>query len=194
MNIENLKGCVYFFKHIGMSPIKIGFTLHSSPMVRFLQFKTYAPFGAQLVGFIKTSEPKNLETLLHNKFSSFRIKGEWFEISEELALKTIDFYSNIEDVEDRNKFQIEWAKKCMPIADININDIEPIMLNSFTIKDIGNTKVLNLKEVMSIIEEKNSARFNKQEVKSVFNQWGLRYTTHRISPVKNKKGWKINVI
>ena len=43
-NMTENKGCVYFFRHIGLSPIKIGYSTHESPLDRFNQFKTYAEF------------------------------------------------------------------------------------------------------------------------------------------------------
>jgi len=110
MEIET-RGCVYFFRHIGLSPVKIGYSKDPSPINRFEQFKTYAPYGSEIVGFIRDSNPKRLETELHRKFARDRINCEWFELSEDDIKKCIDFYSNAEDVRERNEFQIEWAKK-----------------------------------------------------------------------------------
>ena len=104
------KGCVYFFKHTGLKPIKIGYTNNESPINRFSQFKTYAPFGAEIIGFIKTTEAKKIETKLHNKYSSLRMDGEWFEISEKQIKTEIDFYTSKEDIKLKNDFQIAWAK------------------------------------------------------------------------------------
>jgi len=105
------KGCVYFFRHIGLSPIKIGYSTQESPINRFNQFKTYAPYGSEILGFIITDEAKKIETKLHLKYSQKRLMGEWFEISEKEVIDEINFYSNIEDIKERNNFQIEWAKK-----------------------------------------------------------------------------------
>lgn len=104
------KGCVYFFKHTGLKPIKIGYTNNESPINRFNQFKTYAPFGAEIIGFIKTTEAKEIETKLHLKYSSFRLDGEWFEISESQIKTEIDFYTSKEETKLKNNFQIAWAK------------------------------------------------------------------------------------
>lgn len=109
--MEKEKGCVYFFRHIGLTPIKIGFSKNPSPINRFNQFKTYAPFGSEIVGFIQVDNPKDLESLIHSKYNHLRLEGEWFEITEEQAIKEIDFYSKLEDIKARNEFQIEWAKK-----------------------------------------------------------------------------------
>ena len=110
MEITKEKGCVYFFRHIGLTPIKIGYSEDASPINRFNQFKTYAPFGSEIIGFIQTFDAKQIESILHRKYSSKRLKGEWFEISIEDCNSEIDFYSNIEDVKERNEFQIQWAK------------------------------------------------------------------------------------
>lgn len=108
---KKTKGCVYFFKHIGLNPIKIGYSSSASPINRFDQFKTYAPFGAELIGFIMTYKPEELENKLHKKYSSHRMMGEWFDIKIEDVKREISFYSNIEDVREKNEFEILWAKK-----------------------------------------------------------------------------------
>jgi hypothetical protein len=104
------KGCVYFFRHIGLTPVKVGYTNNQSPINRFEQFKTYAPYGSELLGFIISENAKELETQLHKKFSRDRLKGEWFELTEIEVKNTISFYSNIEDIEEKNRFEIEYAK------------------------------------------------------------------------------------
>lgn len=110
---EQQKGCVYFFRHIGLSPVKIGYSTNESPINRFNQFKTYAPYGSEILGFIQTKESKELEYKLHTKYASKRIAGEWFEITEEEVNREVDFYSNIEDIRDRNEFQIAWANNLL---------------------------------------------------------------------------------
>lgn len=104
------KGCVYFFRHVGLSPIKIGYSENESPIDRFNTFKTYAPFGSEIIGFIRHSDAKQLETELHQKYSRDRLKGEWFEITVDEVNKCIDFYSNLEDIEEANNFQVQFAK------------------------------------------------------------------------------------
>lgn len=117
------KGCVYFFRHIGLTPIKIGFSKNPSPINRFNQFKTYAPFGSEIIGFIQVDNPNELEFIIHSKYNHLRLEGEWFEITEEQAIKEIDFYSKLEDIKARNEFQIEWAKKINQDLE-NINKVK----------------------------------------------------------------------
>ena len=105
------QGCVYFFKHKNWSPIKIGYSSNESPINRFTQFKTYAPFGCQIVGFIKTYEAKELETKLHNQFEAFRLEGEWFSISEDVVYDLIDLHSSDEQKEELYNIQKIYAEK-----------------------------------------------------------------------------------
>ena len=109
--MENKKGCVYFFRHIGLTPVKIGYSENQSPINRFNQFKTYAPYGSEILGFIMIQDAKELETALHAKYASKRLDGEWFELTEEEVNREIDFYTSVSDVEERNRFQIAWAKQ-----------------------------------------------------------------------------------
>lgn len=130
---ELKKGCVYFFRHIGLSPVKIGYSTNESPIDRFNQFKTYAPYGSEILGFIQTNESKLIETKLHLKYANKRLLGEWFEISEEDVIAEVDFYSSIEDIKNRNEFQIAWANK------INLNkkiNTEIVILSKEDAKDM----------------------------------------------------------
>jgi len=81
------KGCVYFIKLNGLSPIKIGYTTNESPQSRLKSFRTVAPYGATLVGYILSDNPCELERELHKKYKHARTQGEWFEItSEDVAI------------------------------------------------------------------------------------------------------------
>lgn len=105
------KGCVYFFRHVGLTPVKLGYSENQSPLSRFQQFKTYAPYGGELLGFIVTDAAKEMETKLHIKFNDKRLMGEWFEITEEDVNAEILYRTSLENAEHRNRFQIAYAKK-----------------------------------------------------------------------------------
>jgi hypothetical protein len=175
MNEE--KGCVYFFKHVGLSPIKIGYSENESPFFRFNQFKTYAPFGAELIGFIKTKNAKELETTLHQKYARDRIKGEWFEITKEDAEKCIKYYSELEDIEEMNSFQIAWATKNLKQAHFKTN-----FFNFFSLEEENNSEkvILNYKELSDFLKENKSDLI--KNFKDIFD-----YKTFRFNGI-NKKG------
>jgi hypothetical protein len=100
---SNSQGCVYFFRHKGLKPIKIGFTKFLSPVSRLNQFNTYAPYGVELIGYVNSKNAYHLEKKLHKKYSKFRLNGEWFDISKEDVLKEIVTYK----VEKKKVFYID---------------------------------------------------------------------------------------
>tara|TARA_R110000765_G_C18884416_1_gene602416 strand:- start:413 stop:949 length:537 start_codon:yes stop_codon:yes gene_type:complete len=112
---EEEKQCVYFFRHVGLNPVKIGYSSNSTPLSRFDTFRTYAPFGAELLGFIETKEAKILESDLHKKYSDKRLKGEWFNISAEEVECLIVHYSTETILIEKSNFQIAYAKSLEPV-------------------------------------------------------------------------------
>jgi len=86
------KGCVYFIKLNGLSPIKIGYTTNESPQSRLDQIRTCAPLGVELVGFILSDNPYALERKLHDKYQHLRLHGEWFEITKEQVNSICNLY------------------------------------------------------------------------------------------------------
>jgi len=153
------KGCVYFFKHKGWNPIKIGYSSHESPSGRFEQFKTYAPFGCEIVGFIKTYEAKELETKLHKQFKSFRLKGEWFSITEEVVFDLIDLHSSNEQKEELYNLQKIYAKQS---DERNMINEELIVIDEFFDCIDFNTKQYT-SEILQQLKTKSSP-------KKIFNE------------------------
>ncbi len=169
------KGCVYFFRHIGLSPVKIGFSNNESPLKRFEQFKTYAPYGSELLGFIITNESKKLETLLHLKFSNKRLKGEWFELSDEEVKTNIDLYTGIEQVNEMNDFIISFAKTKERDLVFSTNEFK---LNSDS--EYKDLKIIGKKELLKILGEKKYNDFINNKVAD--------YKPHRIG-IEIKRGF-----
>jgi transposase len=156
------KGCVYFFRHIGLSPIKIGYSTHESPLDRFNQFKTYAPFGSEIIGFIQTNESKEIESFLHKKYINKRINGEWFEITVDEVQKEIDFYSNIEDIKDRNEFQIAWAEELYKRKNtpIDLNKMLKIPVKDQFIKMYSANNNINKVDAANILKVSRRSIYN----------------------------------
>ena len=182
------KGCVYFFKHAGLSPIKIGYSRHESPISRFEQFKTYAPFGAELIGFIRTAEAKKFESELHQKFATNRVKGEWFEISKSDAEKCISFYSNLEDIEEFNNFQIAWARSLNEKIEIE-KDIEEDFqkfVNVFSDEPMGICEV----DVYGRPEIRSLLGIDKKSLILIEEKLNLKYSIFRHNGT-TKRGYRL---
>lgn len=79
------KDFVYFFKHNNINAIKIGKTSGDSVLDRFNSFRTYAPFGAEIVGFFETDNGHRDEKELHQLFKNHRLEGEFFDISVDMV-------------------------------------------------------------------------------------------------------------
>jgi len=95
MKSKKQKGCVYFFRHIGLTPVKIGYSSKSPPIKRIKTCETYAPYGVEMLGFIQLDNAKKVETELHRKYFGFRRFGEWFEITEDQVKFEIESYSKL---------------------------------------------------------------------------------------------------
>jgi hypothetical protein len=93
---EKKDGCVYFFKHKGLEPIKVGYSTKNSPEKRFIQFCTYAPFGGEIVAFEKSSIAYEVERAIHKKYAHKRLNGEWFDISMDEIKQEIELIKKYE--------------------------------------------------------------------------------------------------
>lgn len=178
------KGYVYFFKHINLNPIKIGYTLNESPMNRFNQFKTYAPFGAEIVGFIETEKAKKLESDLHKKYSDKRMEGEWFDISVDCVKKEIETHQQKSNIEEMNEAFNEYFK---------IKENKYLKENIFNI--YFSKEPTDKKNQIVVIQKKQLCdlfNLTKEDVESVVVNENLEYKTHRFKN-KVKKGYKLYV-
>lgn len=99
---EKKKGCVYFFKHKNLDPIKVGYSTKSNPMKRLEQFKTYAPYGVELVAYVESSMALDMEKDIHQKYNSKRLCGEWFNITLAEVDKEIEHIKKIETLFNKN--------------------------------------------------------------------------------------------
>lgn len=87
------KEVVYFMKHMGLAPIKIGKSTVENIQKRYDSFRVYAPYGSELLGVIKTDDATQLEQQLHKQFSFYRLSGEWFNISIDMINEVLDLNS-----------------------------------------------------------------------------------------------------
>jgi hypothetical protein len=152
------KGIVYFFKHVGIDPIKIGYTTKESPIERFNQLATYAPYGCEIVGFVQVENAKKTESSLHLKYSNKRLCGEWFDITIQEAQKELDFLRSKEESEIRNKFEIAFAKH-LGIAETSNNpyvDLENAIFQILEPPISGDGEWLTATEIQHMLENKLS--------------------------------------
>jgi len=75
---------VYFVLAQGCNKVKIGVT--SNVHKRLLTLSSYCPFPLRLLGTIEAGLAYDLESSLHEKFSEFKVHGEWYEDARSIRL------------------------------------------------------------------------------------------------------------
>lgn len=77
---RQLDGYVYLLKELNGTSYKIGKT--ANPKSRRRTFGVKLPFAVDYVHTIETDDMHQLEKLLHQRFASKRIRGEFFELDD----------------------------------------------------------------------------------------------------------------
>ena len=116
---------VYFFREVNRPYVKIGLSRNDIDN-RFCQFKTYAPLGAYIVGYIETNDCIKLEKDLHIKYKDKRLSGEFFNMTDD------EVYAEI-NIHNKSFGQIIYLlNDLMNIHGITSKDIYEIVLEKFT--------------------------------------------------------------
>jgi len=98
LQISKGDNCVYVIKHKGKSSIyKIGKSSDFHQRLEMIQSYNAAELEVVLVQ--KTSLNSYLEKILHFKFKSKKIRGEWFDLSKEDVVGLKELVSNMDSIE-----------------------------------------------------------------------------------------------
>lgn len=155
MKSNEKNGYVYFLKHNGLTPIKIGCTVGYSPMSRINSYSTYSPYGIELLGYIKTENPLELEKTIHYNFINNRINGEWFELSINIVS---DFIYNFNKINNKDYSLINDKEKTIKDF-LNTLKINSKIYNSELFDlyfDFFNPKFdINIKQILKEIKDSN---------------------------------------
>lgn len=117
-------GCVYFIKHIGLKPVKIGYSSSDNPINRINNFKISSPYGLELIGIIKTIDAKKLETFLHKKYKEKRLNGEWFNLSQKELKNELGLNFKLsKKIKNTNKEKMYLFSLISNKADVNFTEI-----------------------------------------------------------------------
>jgi len=176
------KGCVYFFRHLTLKPVKIGYSDSSTPKNRFATFKTYAPFGAELLGFISSSNANVLEKKIHKKLKHKRLEGEWFDITDEEVKEIIDFYSKYNNLISASEFQ----EKYMDFVETKYKETEDKIYNEiiYFLSDynLTNYSVSRIK-LRKLFYDDTKIELTPQK----FNKYVRKYCKKNLIKLKEKK-------
>lgn len=176
---------VYFIKHKGIDAVKIGRTVDLGK--RLLALNNASPYGIEVIGVIESEDSLKLEMSLHKRFSSFRLNGEWFSVSEDVILNIIRLYKDDEYIKSKNMFEIHYNKKTNYSDDYSDIDILKNSISSEYNHNLGfiDKVILNQKEII----EKFSIN-DKKSIKIFMESNNIEYKTHSNDGYL-KKGYKI---
>lgn len=178
---------VYFFRETGRPYVKIGMSVNDL-QIRFQQFKTYAPLGAYIVGFIKTKKASVLESQLHKKYKEKRLSGEFFSLTDDEVYREINnhntsfgeiisYINELIEEHNYNLFELknDLKKKLQSLNDINNKFQADILLLDY-LKNKKGTFLTN----NNIINELN-------ELGYVIGQYQLGMTLKKLGYKKKRK-------
>lgn len=153
------KGYVYFFRHIGTTPVKIGMTCNETVSSRFDSFNTFSPYGGEILGFIESEKPYELEHKIHEQFKEKRLNGEFFEISNEVVESLILKFSNKKIIALKHEFN-RW------LTNIDCNSVDFSEFSRFFDKrekvkeEVGiNDSIIIANHIQKILIEHNNVEF-----------------------------------
>lgn len=84
-SLQEPRFCGVYFVQIGSRPeaVKIGQSIDLYSRGKGLFFEYKEPM--QLLAFIETDEPQELETAIHRTLRDFQINGEWYELAPAMS-------------------------------------------------------------------------------------------------------------
>ena len=107
------KGCIYFIRIIGLTPVKIGFSAKPTPKERIQNYSS--PYGIETVNYFPTINANLVEKEIHKTFSQYKEKGEWFNVTDEqINMIVLKYHA---------KYNTEKAQARMLIQTENVNEL-----------------------------------------------------------------------
>lgn len=188
-------GIVYFFRHKGLSPVKIGFSSKSDYRYRFNKFNMYSPYGAEVLAIIASDNPADLEKRIHSEIKSFKVRGEFFDISTEKINELVNRFSTDEQLELMKRVAKAMAMEYTTSTNIINIDASPIETTRFNTEIIVSLKNACLifdcdKNSLKNFIEENNIENKVYRVSGIYVR-GFRFFIEQDVYIKNKNVLKI---
>ncbi|MGI9191313.1 MAG: GIY-YIG nuclease family protein [Chitinophagaceae bacterium] len=197
-----MKNFVYFFKHKGIDAIKIGRTSGESVNTRFNQFKTYSPFGSEILGFFECKDAVQIEREIHERLKSHRMTGEWFDISVGMCISIINEYDTTENkakllfnewISDENNDVnqlILLLKKAnqTPVTKKDFTDsLEYNLINKFLLpKDDDDAIKMSATKIKEYLEVKSNQKLSLNNIGICLNKLNFKQKHMRVNSVTQR--------
>lgn len=96
MKQEINKESVYLLRYVGRKEVKIGMSRSLDPRSRIADYGMYSIHGVEVLGVVPCLDGLNIERSIHKEFKHKKIKGKWFELTDEDIEYIINKYSSCE--------------------------------------------------------------------------------------------------
>lgn len=93
-------GWLYLINESDTNNYKIGVTKAKSIGRRQLELQTGNSKELILCRKFQTDTPYKLENMLHNYYSNFKVKGEWFDLTDEQAIEFVNICKQKQNIID----------------------------------------------------------------------------------------------
>lgn len=90
------KESVYLLRYVGRKEVKIGMSKNVNPYKRIKDYNMYSIHGVEVLGVVPCLDGLNIEKAIHKEFKHKKIRGEWFELTDEDIEYIINKYSSYE--------------------------------------------------------------------------------------------------
>lgn len=93
-------GWLYLINEADTNNYKIGVTKAKSIGRRQLELQTGNSKELILCRKFQTDTPYKLENMLHNYYNNFKVKGEWFDLTDEQAIEFVNICKQKQNIID----------------------------------------------------------------------------------------------
>jgi hypothetical protein len=194
------KNFIYFFKHKKVAGVKIGRTSGDSINQRFTAFKTYSPYGAEILGFFECENCILKEVELHKRFRMVRMSGEFFNITEDMVRSIVS--ENEFSLNKINQVFNEWASN----PENNVDKLKSILSDINKKENKEPILTVDQKMILSKIEPATSnendgfltiqdickyvgLNYKKNASSRIFTNIGFIVSVKRVNSIETKKGF-----
>jgi hypothetical protein len=163
---------VYFFREKTRPYVKIGMSKNCIES-RLTQYKTYAPLGVYIVGFIETENATKLEAELHKKYSEKRVCGEFFNMTDDEVMSIINFYdTSFAEI-------VSMIKRLMEINKIPKEVIYDIVKEKYK-KETEKFSILNDEKFINAIKDLSGEKLTNTEILDYLFEIGIEISSYNL--------------
>lgn len=161
---------VYFFRQVNSPYVKIG-KASNDINDRFCAFKTYAPLGAYIVGYIECDNCHFLEKSIHLKYSEKRLKGEFFSLTDD------EVYSEINIHNPDFSIMVSYIKQFMLETGITCNQILSLVKSKYENTINQKYKYSDNEKFIELLKSLSGNRLTNYELVELFIENGFEVET-----------------